>query len=118
MLRPLRNEGPPFWIGPGRPVPREGVGLDEVVKLRHQLALAFFDRLTMIGMLALIRRPRFPVTLRIEVQVDFAAYGRGEGREQTVVVALRDGVVLVIVAAGAADGQAQHGGAERGQLVV
>ena len=54
----------------------------------------------------------------IEVHVEVAADGRRERREKPVVVGLRDRVELVVVAAGAADGEAEHGGAGgRGHVV-
>ena len=46
-------------------------------------------------------------------EVDFTADGRRERGDQPVVVACRNRVKFVIVAASAADGQAEHGDAGR-----
>src|ERR1051326_7692246 len=50
------------------------------------------------------------VTVRVQVHVVVAADGGGEGGEQAVVIAGRNRIVLVIVAAHAADGEAEHRG--------
>src|SRR5262245_18917603 len=54
----------------------------------------------------------------VKLQLDLAAHRCREGRKEAIVVALRDRVELVVVAASAADGESEHGGANGGELVV
>ncbi len=55
---------------------------------------------------------------RTERKIDLTTHGCREGGEQAVVVGLGDRIEFVIVTAGTAHGEAQHGGPRRGQHVV
>ena len=70
------------------------------------------------GMPGLVIGPRLTGALRVQVEPDFAPDGRGERGYQLVIVKRGDGVELVVVASGAADGQAEHRRAEGGGHVV
>src|SRR4051812_33761735 len=58
------------------------------------------------------------VWLWLQVYIEITADRGREGREQAVVIGLRDRIELVIVAASAADGQPEHRTARRRRHVI
>ena len=72
----------------------------------------------MRGVLPLPALFRPPVLLRNQVQLHLTAHGGREGRNQAVVIPRRNGIELVVMTPGTADGQPQERGARRGRHVV
>ena len=82
------------------------------------LVVEFLQGLDQRRVLAIELGFRLGMGLGLKVEIDFAAHGGRERGHEPVVVSLRDRIEFVVVAAGAADRQAQHGRAERGGHVV
>ena len=55
---------------------------------------------------------------RIQVELPLTADGRGESRQQTVIISGGDGIELVVMAPGTPHGHTEHGGGRGGQHVV
>src|SRR5204863_335818 len=58
------------------------------------------------------------VPFRIQIEIDLAPHRRREGRQQAVIIALRNRIVFVIVTPRTADRQAEHRRADRRQHVI
>src|SRR2546423_9636861 len=69
-------------------------------------------------MLLVVSRFGDLVRTRLEIHIEVAADRRSKGREQPVIIGLRDRIELVIVAASATDGEAEHGATHRCRHVV
>ena len=118
-----RRAGLRFRLGKFEHIPHAArghrrAGREPVVEFRFEIfsvRLQFRDER---GARLLPAGAGFADFFRLEFEIDDAAHGRRERRKQAVIILVRNGIVLVLVAARAADREAEERGASGREHVV